>query len=87
MQTAVKNLFGCALRKEDCFSFWILQQDRHHPPGEVERNLVQLLIFLDDRLAVEVGAIQDRPVKQVLQARLEIADRDRRTSRPAATPR
>ena len=37
-------------------------------------NLIQLLVLLDQRLAVEVGAIQNRPVEQVLEARLEIAD-------------
>ena len=46
----------------------------HHAPREVEREFVQLLVLLDRRLPVEVGAIQDRPVQQVLEARLEVAD-------------
>ena len=32
------------------------------------------LYFSTSRLSVEVGAIQDRPVEQILEARLEVAD-------------
>ena len=74
MRALVEDLFRSALGEEDCFAFGILHQDRHHAPGEVERDLVQLLVLLDQRLPVEVGAIQNRPVEQVLQARLEVAD-------------
>ena len=51
-----------------------LDQDRHHASSEVERDFIQLLILLDNRLPVEVGTIQNRPVEQVLEARLEVAD-------------
>jgi len=44
---------------------------RHHASSEVEWYLIQLLIFLHSRLRVEVGSIQNRPVEQVPEARLE----------------
>ena len=37
-------------------------------------SLIQLLILGDQRLLVEVGAIENRPVEQVLETRLEVAD-------------
>ena len=70
----MEDLFRSPLGEEDCFAFGILHQHGHHAPREVERNLVELLVLLDQRLPVEVGAIQDRPVEQVLEARLEVAD-------------
>jgi len=54
-------------------TFDIRHQNRHHPSSEVERQLIQLLVFLDHRLPVEVGTIQDRPVDSSVAA----ADRSR----------
>ncbi len=74
VRALVEDLFRSALGEQDCFAFGILHQYGHHAPGEVERDLVQLLVLLDHGLPVEVGAIQDRPVEQVLEAGLEVAD-------------
>ncbi len=74
VRALVEDLFRSALGEEDRFAFGILHQHRHHAPREVERDLVQLLVLLDQRLLVEVGAIQNRPVEQVLEAGLEVAD-------------
>ena len=70
----MEDLFRGSLGEEDCFAFGILHQYGHHAPREVERDLVQLLVLLHHRLAVEVGAIQDGQVEQVLEAGLEVAD-------------
>src|ERR1035438_6123910 len=70
----VEDLFRGSLGEENCFAFWILHQHGHHAPREVERDLVQLLVLLDHRFPVKVGAIQDGHVEQVLETRLEVAD-------------
>ena len=74
VRALVEDLFRSALGEEDRLAFGILHQHGHHAPREVERDLVQLLVLLDQRLLVEVGAIQNRAVEQVLEARLEVAD-------------
>ncbi len=74
MRAAEKDLFRSPLGEEDRLAFGVLHQDRHHASSEVERDLIQLLVLLDKRLRVEVGTIQNRPVEQVFEARLEVAD-------------
>src|SRR5208337_5424245 len=74
MRAAVKYVFRSPLGQQNRLTFRVRHQDRHHAPSEVERELIQLLIFLDHRLSVEVGTIQNRPVEQILEARLEVAD-------------
>ena len=74
MRAAEENLFRSPLGEKDRLTFGVLHQDRHHASSEVEWDFIQLLILLDDRLPVEVGTIQNRPVEQVLEARLEVAD-------------
>src|SRR5262249_16217995 len=74
MRTPVKNIFRSSLGEEDCFAFGILHYYGHHAPREVERDLVQLLVLLDHCLPAEVGTSQDRPIEQVLEARLEVAN-------------
>jgi len=71
----VKDLLRSPLGEEDRFAFGILHQYGHHTAREVERDLVQLLVLLDHRLPVEVRAIQDRSVEQILQSRLEVANK------------
>ena len=70
----MEDLFRSSLGEQDCFALGILNQYGHHAPREVERDLVQLFVLLDHGLPVEVGAIQDRPVQQILEARLEVAN-------------
>ncbi len=70
----MEDLFRSALGEEDRFAFGILHQYGHHAPREVERDFVQLLVLLDQRLPVEVRAIEDRAVEQVLEAGLKVAD-------------
>src|ERR1700730_15738382 len=74
MRAAEEDLLRSPLTEEDRFTFGVLHQDRHHASSEVKRDLIQLLILLDKRLPVEVGTIQNRPVKQIFEARLEVAD-------------
>ena len=45
--------------QKDRLALWIFHQHGHHAAGEVEWNLVQLLVLLDQRLLVEVGTIQN----------------------------
>ena len=46
------------------------ENDRHPPPLEIERHLVDLLEpLLDLEAALELDMLQDRDVEQVLQAR------------------
>ena len=65
MRALVKHFFGSAFGEKDRFALRTLNQDRHHGPREVERDLVQLLVLLHQRLLMEFGAIKDSPVKQV----------------------
>ena len=51
-----------------------MHQDRHHAPREIERNLIELLVLFESCFRVKVRGIENRPVEQVFQARLEIAD-------------
>jgi hypothetical protein len=55
VRALVEDLFRSALGEEDCFAFGILHQYRHHAPREVERDLVQLLVLLDQRLSWKSG--------------------------------
>src|SRR6185437_11965320 len=48
--------------------------DRHHAARKVERDLVQLLVPFHVGAPVEVFAIEDRDVQQVLQTRLKVTD-------------
>jgi len=72
MRALVEDLFRSPLGEEDRFAFGVFHQDRHHASSEVERDLIQLLIFLDRCLPVKVGTIQNRPVEQIFEARLEV---------------
>src|ERR1035437_10018124 len=72
--TLVKYFFRSAFGQKDRLAFRTLDEYGHHAPRKVERNLVQLLILLDKRLLVKIGTIQNRGVKQVLQACLEMTD-------------
>ena len=74
LRALMKNFLRGALGQEDRFAFRVLHHDRHHASGEVEGNLIQLLVLLDQRLTMEIGTIQDCPVEQVLEAGLEITD-------------
>ena len=70
----MEDLFRGSLGEEDCFAFGIFHEYGHHAPREVERELVQLLVLLDHRFLVEIGAIQDGHVEQVLEARLKVTN-------------
>jgi hypothetical protein len=74
VRALVEDLFRSSLGEEDCFAFGILHQYGHHAPREVERDLVQLLVLLDHRFPVKIGAIQDGHVEQVLETCLEVAN-------------
>ena len=70
MENFLRGSFG----EKNRLAFRVFHQDRHHAPGEVEWYLIQLLILLDDRHPMEVRTLQNRPVKQVFQSRLEVAN-------------
>ena len=74
LRASVENLFRSPLGQQDRLAFRILHQDRHHASSEIEWNLIELLVLLENRLRVKVGTIQNRPVEQIFEARLEIAD-------------
>ena len=70
----MEYFFRRTLGEQHRLALGILHQHRHHAAGEVERQLIQLLVFLDQRLLVKIGAIQNRPVEQILEAGLKVAD-------------
>ena len=74
LRALVEDLFRSPFGEEDRLAFGILHQDGHHAAREVERDLVQLLVLLHHGLLVEVGTIQNRPVEQVPEAGLKVAD-------------
>ena len=55
VRALVEDLFRSAFGEQDGFAFGILHQHGHHAPREVERDFVQLLVLLDQRLPVEIG--------------------------------
>ena len=57
MENFLRGTFG----EENRLAFRVFHEDRHHAPGEVERDLVELLILFRPPPAMEIGAIQDRP--------------------------
>src|ERR1017187_2264710 len=70
----MEDLFRSALGQEDRLALRILDKYGHHPSGEIEWNFIEFLVLLNQGLLVEIGAIQYRGIKQVLQARLKMAD-------------
>ena len=70
----MENLFRSAFGQQDCFTFGVFHHDGHHAPREIERYLIELLILLDQRFPVKIRTIQNRPVEQILEAGLEVAD-------------
>ena len=74
VRAVMEDLLRSTLGEQDRLAFGVLHQNGHHAPREVERDLIQLLVLLDQLLPVEIGTIQNRPVEQVLEAGLEVAD-------------
>ena len=55
----MEDLFRSALGQEDGVALRILDKYGHHAPRKVERNLVQLLVFVNQGLLVKIRAVQD----------------------------
>ena len=70
----MEDLFRSALGQEDGVALRILYKYGHHAPRKVERDLVEFPVLLNQGLLVEIGAIQDRCIEQVLQTGLKMAD-------------
>ena len=51
-----------------------LHHDGHHPAGEVEGNLVHLVVFIERESAMQLLVVQHGAVEDVLEAGLEVAD-------------
>jgi hypothetical protein len=70
----MENFLRSAFGEKNCFTFGVLHQYRHHATGEVEWDLVQLLILRHIGLPVEVRTLRDRPVEQILETGLEVTN-------------
>ena len=69
-----KDLFDGALANEDVLAVLARDHDRQSAAREVEGNFIELCVAVADvQRLLEFDMRQDRPVQQVLQARLEVA--------------
>ena len=57
LRALMEDLLRSTLCQEDGLALRILDKHRHHAPGEIERDFVELLVLLNQRLLVEIGAI------------------------------